>query len=76
MALGAGPTARAAQSAAPTSGSPVPVTGQTLAVPLTGAALGPDRGPARRFLRPLPGAALPPLARTVAGRIDNDGSKQ
>jgi hypothetical protein len=57
-------------------GSPVPVTGQPSAALLTGAAPGPVHGPARRFLRPLPGAALPPLARTGVGRIDNDGSKQ
>ncbi|MFC7639533.1 hypothetical protein ACFQWA_27545 [Streptomyces thermogriseus] len=52
------------------------MTGQPSAALLTGAAPGPVYGPARRFLRPLPGAALPPLARTGVGRIDNDGSKQ
>jgi biotin transport system substrate-specific component len=37
-------TAAAAQIAVPVPGSPVPITGQTLAVVLTAAALGPARG--------------------------------
>lgn len=37
-------TALLAQVALPVAGSPVPVTGQTLAVVLTAAALGPARG--------------------------------
>ncbi|WP_344051414.1 hypothetical protein [Streptomyces thermoalcalitolerans] len=54
----------------------MPVTGQPFAALLTGAAPGPVHGPARRFPRPPLGAALPPLAGTGVGRIDNDGSKQ
>ncbi len=37
-------TALLAQVAVPVPGSPVPITGQTLAVVLTAAALGPARG--------------------------------
>src|ERR1700733_15222321 len=48
--LGAGLTAVAAQVAIPVPGSPVPVTGQTFAVLLTAAALGPARGLAAQAL--------------------------
>jgi biotin transport system substrate-specific component len=43
-------TALLAQIAIPVAGSPVPITGQTLAVVLAGAALGPGRGLASQFL--------------------------
>ena len=48
--LGAALTAVAAQIAIPVPGSPVPVTGQTFAVLLTAAALGPARGLAAQAL--------------------------
>ena len=48
--LGAGLTAVAAQLSFPVPGSPVPVTGQTFAVLLTAAALGPARGLAAQVL--------------------------
>jgi biotin transport system substrate-specific component len=44
VVLGAALTALAAQVSLPVPGSPVPVTGQTFAVLLTAAALGPARG--------------------------------
>jgi biotin transport system substrate-specific component len=44
IVLGAVLTAMAAQVSVPVPGSPVPVTGQTFAVLLTAAALGPARG--------------------------------
>lgn len=43
-------TALLAQVAVPVVGSPVPITGQTLAVVLTAAALGPARGVAGQAL--------------------------
>jgi biotin transport system substrate-specific component len=46
VALGVLFTALLAQVSVPVPGSPVPITGQTLAVVLTGAALGPWRGAA------------------------------
>lgn len=49
-------TALLAQVAIPVAGSPVPITGQTLAVVLTGAALGPARGFAGQALYVLLGA--------------------
>jgi biotin transport system substrate-specific component len=48
--LGAALTAVAAQLSFPVPGSPVPVTGQTFAVLLTAAALGPARGLAAQVL--------------------------
>jgi biotin transport system substrate-specific component len=48
VALGVLFTALLAQVAVPVPGSPVPITGQTLAVVLTAAALGPVRGVAVR----------------------------
>jgi biotin transport system substrate-specific component len=56
-------TAAAAQVAIPVPGSPVPVTGQTFAVLLTAAALGPARGLAAQVLYLLLGiAGLPVFA--------------
>lgn len=50
VAAGAALTALAAQVAVPVPGSPVPVTGQTFAVLLVGAALGPGRAVASQVL--------------------------
>src|SRR6202035_3831919 len=54
--LGTALTALAAQVSLPVPGSPVPVTGQTFAVLLTAAALGPVRGMASQALYLLLGA--------------------
>lgn len=54
-------TALAAQVAIPVPGSPVPVTGQTFAVLLTAAALGPARGLAAQALYLLLGAVGMPV---------------
>ena len=54
---GAALTGLAAQIAVPMPGTPVPVTAQTLAVLLTGAALGPWRGLASMVLYVLAGVA-------------------
>ena len=59
--LGAGLTAVAAQLSFPVPGSPVPVTGQTFAVLLTAAALGPARGLAAQALYLLMGAVGLPV---------------
>jgi biotin transport system substrate-specific component len=59
--LGAGLTALAAQLSFPVPGSPVPVTGQTFAVLLTAAALGPARGLAAQALYLVMGAAGLPV---------------
>jgi biotin transport system substrate-specific component len=50
IVLGAALTAAAAQVSIPVPGSPVPITGQTFAVLLTAAALGPLRGLAAQGL--------------------------
>ena len=50
IVLGTALTALAAQISFPIPGSPVPVTGQTFAVLLTAAALGPARGMAAQLL--------------------------
>jgi biotin transport system substrate-specific component len=50
VVLGAALTALAAQVSIPVPGSPVPITGQTFAVLLTSAALGPARGVAAQAL--------------------------
>ena len=50
IVLGAALTALAAQVSIPVPGSPVPITGQTFAVLLTAAALGPARGLASQGL--------------------------
>ncbi len=59
--LGAGLTAVAAQLSFPVPGSPVPVTGQTFAVLLTAAALGPARGLAAQALYLVMGAVGLPV---------------
>ena len=64
----AGLTALSAQIALPVPGSPVPVTGQTLAVLLTAAALGPLRGALGQVLYVLAAlAGLPVLAQHMGG---------
>jgi len=61
-------TALAAQVVIPIPGSPVPVTGQTFAVLLTAAALGPARGVAAQALYLLAGiAGLPVFAHGTHG---------
>jgi len=61
-------TALAAQVAIPLPFSPVPMTGQTFAVLLTGAVLGPRRGALAQLLYLLEGAAgLPVFAGFAAG---------
>lgn len=61
-------TAVAAQIAVPIPGSPVPVTGQTFAVLLTAAALGPARGLAAQLLYLAAGiAGLPVFAHGAHG---------
>ncbi|WP_244237944.1 biotin transporter BioY [Corallococcus terminator] len=61
-------TALLAQVALPVPGSPVPITGQTLAVVLTAAALGPGRGMAGQLVYLLLGAAgLPFYAKAASG---------
>jgi biotin transport system substrate-specific component len=63
IVAGAALTALAAQVSLPVPGSPVPVTGQTFAVLLTAAALGPFRGLAAQVLYLLAGiAGLPVFA--------------
>jgi len=61
-------TTAAAQIAIPVPGSPVPVTGQTMAVLLTGAALGPLRGALGQLLYVVAAlAGLPVLAQHMGG---------
>ncbi|WP_338264698.1 biotin transporter BioY [Corallococcus caeni] len=61
-------TALLAQVAIPVPGSKVPITGQTLAVVLTAAALGPRRGLAGQFAYLLLGAVgLPFFAKGASG---------
>jgi biotin transport system substrate-specific component len=68
IVLGAALTALAAQIAVPVPGSPVPVTGQTFAVLLTAAALGPARGLAAQVLYLAAGVAgLPVFASASHG---------
>jgi biotin transport system substrate-specific component len=68
IVLGAALTALAAQVALPVPGSPVPVTGQTFAVLLTAAALGPARGLAAQGLYLVLGAVgLPVFAGEAHG---------
>lgn len=62
VAGGAGLTALLAQVSIPVPPSPVPVTGQTLAVVLVGASLGPRRGAAAMILYVLLGLVLPVYA--------------
>ncbi|MFG1955887.1 biotin transporter BioY [Micromonospora sp. NPDC048830] len=61
VVLGTALTALAAQVVVPIPGSPVPVTGQTFAVLLTAAALGPARGLASQVLYLALGAAGLPV---------------
>lgn len=63
-------TALLAQVAVPVAGSPVPVTGQTLAVVLTAAALGPARGVAGQALYLLLGAVGLPFYSDASGGWD------
>src|SRR6267378_7772382 len=60
-------TAAAAQLAIPVPWSPVPITGQTFAVLLTGAALGPRRAFAAQLLYLIEGAAGLPFFAGGAG---------
>jgi biotin transport system substrate-specific component len=63
-------TALLAQVAIPVTGSPVPITGQTLAVVLTAAALGPVRGLAGQGLYLLLGMVGLPFYSDATGGID------
>lgn len=64
---GAGLTALLAQVAIPVPPSPVPVTGQTLAVALVGATLGARRGTAAMLLYAILGLFLPVYAEGASG---------
>lgn len=63
-------TALLAQVSLPVAGSPVPITGQTLAVVLTAAALGPARGVAGQALYLVLGAVGLPFYSEASGGID------
>jgi biotin transport system substrate-specific component len=63
-------TALLAQVAVPVPGSPVPITGQTLAVVLTAAALGPVRGVAVQVLYMLAALAGLPFYSDASGGYD------
>lgn len=63
-------TALLAQVAIPVAGSPVPITGQTLAVVLTAAALGPLRGLSGQALYLVLGAVGLPFYSDAAGGWD------
>jgi biotin transport system substrate-specific component len=63
-------TALLAQVSIPVAGSPVPITGQTLAVVLTAAALGPARGLAGQLLYVLLGAVGLPFYSEASGGFD------
>jgi biotin transport system substrate-specific component len=63
-------TALLAQVAIPVAGSPVPITGQTLAVVLTAAALGPLRGLSGQALYVLLGGVGLPFYSEAAGGWD------
>lgn len=63
-------TAVLAQVAVPVAGSPVPITGQTLAVVLTAAALGPARGVAGQALYLLLGAVGLPFYSDASGGFE------
>jgi biotin transport system substrate-specific component len=64
---GAALTAIGAQISIVTAASPVPITGQTLAVVVAGAALGARRGVASQMLYVLAGLALPVCAEGAQG---------
>jgi biotin transport system substrate-specific component len=63
-------TALLAQVVVPVAGSPVPITGQTLAVVLTAAALGPARGVAGQALYVALGALGLPFYSEASGGIE------
>ena len=63
-------TALLAQVAVPVAGSPVPITGQTLAVVLTAAALGPARGVAGQGTYLLLGMVGLPFFSDASGGVD------
>ncbi|WP_228430749.1 biotin transporter BioY [Baekduia soli] len=67
VASGAGLTALGAQISIPVPPSPVPITGQTLAVVIAGAALGARRGIASQLLYVLLGLLLPVYADGASG---------
>jgi biotin transport system substrate-specific component len=67
IVAGVGLTTLGAQIAIPVPPSPVPVTGQTLAVVLAGAALGARRGAASQLLYVLLGLFLPVYADGASG---------
>lgn len=67
VVAGAGLTVLGAQIAIPVPPSPVPVTGQTLAVVIAGAALGARRGAASQLLYVLLGLLLPVYADGAGG---------
>ncbi len=70
VALGVLFTALLAQVAVPVPGSPVPITGQTLAVVLTAASLGPVRGVAVQALYIAAAAIGLPFYSEASGGID------
>ena len=70
VALGVLFTALLAQVAVPVPGSPVPITGQTLAVVLTAASLGPLRGTAVQALYILTALAGLPFYSEASGGVD------
>jgi biotin transport system substrate-specific component len=70
VALGVLFTALLAQVAVPVPGSPVPITGQTLAVVLTAATLGPLRGTAVQVLYILTALVGLPFYSEASGGVD------
>jgi len=70
VALGVLFTALLAQVSVPVPGSPVPVTGQTLAVVLTAASLGPLRGTAVQVLYMLAALVGLPFYSDTSGGVD------
>jgi biotin transport system substrate-specific component len=70
VALGVLFTALLAQVAVPVPGSPVPITGQTLAVVLTAAALGPVRGVAVQIVYMLAALVGLPFYSEASGGVD------
>jgi biotin transport system substrate-specific component len=70
VALGVLFTAVLAQVAVPVPGSPVPITGQTLAVVLTAAALGPVRGVAVQIVYMLAALVGLPFYSDASGGVD------
>jgi biotin transport system substrate-specific component len=69
VALGVAFTALLAQVSIPVPGSPVPITGQTLAVVLTAAALGPGRGLATQLAYVLVGMIGIPVYADHSGGV-------